>query len=262
MNTRQLRQYISDKATEAQARLDSVKIERTSKAFKEALQDIQGRGGKIKRSTSNMSKAEMVDYANALREFSALDVYSGYARDTEYVQNRKRYETFVENMLKDPLLKGYWSQFYNAETGAIDKKGYKKYKQYIQYLKSIEDIKERYGYETLKEYGIEARKDPSRGKAMEHILMQTYEKYKDQGLDQTKLNKKFDEAMADWDAKRERRKQLAKTRKDRKAYRELKKSVKGLDKKPKKASASKGATPKIKQGRKMKTSETVREKLT
>ena len=74
MNTRQLRQYISDKATEAQARLDTVKIERTSKAFKEALQDIQGRGGKIKRSTSNMSKAEMLEYANALREFNALDV--------------------------------------------------------------------------------------------------------------------------------------------------------------------------------------------
>ena len=269
MNTRQLRQYISDKATEAQGRLDTVKIERTSKAFKQALQDIQGRGGKVKRSTSNMSKSEMLDYANALREFNALDVYSGYARNNEYLQNRKRYESFVENMLKDPLLKKYWSQFYDPETGAIDKKGYKKYKQYIQYLKSFDDIKERYGYETLKEYGIEARKDTVRGKAMERILMQTYEKYKDQGLDQTKLNEKFEEAMADWDRKRAARKKkasepkLPKTVKPKKSKKpsepKLPKTVK--PKKSKKAPAS-GNKIKTKQGRKMKTSETVRERLT
>ena len=76
MTTRQLRQLIADKATEAQQRMDTMKDKYKTRAYNDLASEITGRGGKVKRSTSYMTKEEMVEYAYQLREFNAYDVKS------------------------------------------------------------------------------------------------------------------------------------------------------------------------------------------
>lgn len=149
MTTRQLRQYIADKAEEAQTRLDTSNMESTTKAFREAASEITGRSGKVKRSTSYMSKAEMREYAYALRQFNSLDTTSGFAQSIEWKDNKSKYETFVKNRIDEGST--FWKQF-KTEKGNISKRGYKAYKDYISFIQGIADYKSHFGYRTLLQY--------------------------------------------------------------------------------------------------------------
>lgn len=169
MTTRQLRQYISDKATEAQARLDSMNVDKAPAALKAYLPTMTYKNGtKIKRSTSNMSREAMVEYALDLRAFNALDTSSKFARDTEYQNNKGRYESFVRNQI-DNNKDSYWNKYINKD-GSVSKRGFTEYKKYVQFLKSIKDIQEAYGYRTIKEYGQKSYVDERSGKVVENDM--------------------------------------------------------------------------------------------
>lgn len=251
MTARQLRQYIADQAAEAQERINSIDdISDTSRAFRDALSEVTYSNGRIKKSTSYLSKEEMRELAYAYRQFNSLDTTSGFAKSVEWKENKQRYQAFIRSQLQDPLTRDYWKKYITPK-GNISRKGYQDYKEYISFLKSMDEIKQQYGYETIKQYGLDAKKDPERAKAIEKLLLKTYADNKGKGLSQSELNDRFNIALAEYDSQH---KTAAKKTK--------KPAVKKIAvRKPKKAPASK-QNIKIKQGRKMRTDGTIREKLT
>ena len=256
MTTRQLREYIYQKSREAQARLDSIKdLKETSRAFQNQVRTITNARGKVKKSTSNMTKAEMREYAYDLRQFESLDTDSGFAKSIEWKENKQKYETFIRNQMQDPLTRDYWKQ-YITEKGNVSKRGYEDYKKYISFIKNSLELVNAYGYETLKEYGVQATKDPERGKVIEKLLQDIYFQNKGKGLTQSQLNEAFHIALAEYD-KRKKQEEVKKTKapsgKPSKA--KTKKKV-GTIKKAKKKKSS--GTIKTKTVGKMKTSATVR----
>ena len=246
MNTRQLRQYIADQAEEAQKRLDSAPKE-PSRAFDELLGVIEGRAGKVKKSTSYMSKAEMREYAYTLRTFNRLDTESGYAAKTDWEKNKKRYESFIKNQLdKTGEENQYWSK-YKLPSGRISKKGYQEYKDFISVLSASEDYLKEYGYRTIQQYAQDSTNnlDPDK-KILNKTLSRVYLENKGKGLTQGQLIDKF---------KGEYDKALAKEQEKRSA-----KPVNIPTKKARKTSSK--SNIKVKKAGKMRTSGTVHNKLT
>lgn len=190
MTTRQLRQYIADKATEAQTRLDTSKGESTTKAFREAADEITGRSGKVKRATSNMSKAEMREYAYALRQFNSLDTTSGFAQSIEWKENKGRYQQFVRNRIEEGS--EYWKQFLTAK-GNISKRGYQAYKDYIEFIKGIDDYKSQFGYRTLMQYAEASLKGGNKTdlNVINKLLSEVFEESRGKGFTQADLNDRF-----------------------------------------------------------------------
>lgn len=197
MTTRQLRLYIRNMAENAQNRLDTLDIDNADKAIKEAVSDITYRNGKVKYSTSNMDKAEMREYAYALRTFNMLDTESGYAQKTDWQKNKSRYETFVRNRIAEGDT--YWNQ-YKTEKGNISKKGYDDYKEYIGFMKEIESVKYQFTYKTIKQYGINqmqtGEESSKRLKAMSKLLNKVYTESKGSHLTTSQLIDKFN---LEWD---------------------------------------------------------------
>jgi hypothetical protein len=133
MTTRQLRQYISDKASEAQSRIDSANMKTASKAFKDAAFEITFKGtDKVMRSTSYMTKSEMRQFAYDLRQFNSLDQRSGFAKSIDWRENKKAYESFIKKQIELDK-KSPWSK-YKLPSGNISKKGFDEYKQFIRIL--------------------------------------------------------------------------------------------------------------------------------
>ena len=111
MNARQLRQFIADQAEEAEKRLETAPKNPT-RAFEDLRADITYKSGKVRKSTSYMSKAEMREYAYKLRMFNEADTESKYAAKTEWQLNKKRYETFIRNQIKKSGVENqYWKKF-------------------------------------------------------------------------------------------------------------------------------------------------------
>ena len=151
MTTRQLRQLISDKATEAQQRMDTMKDKYKTRAYNDLASEITGRTGKVKRSTSYMTKEEMVEYAYHLRDFNAYDVKSGYHKEREYNQRKSYYENFVKGQVDAGGEAGaYWSRFYNKQTGQVSPEGFAKYKDLINFLNEAKSLEKEFNYEELK----------------------------------------------------------------------------------------------------------------
>lgn len=197
MTTRQLRQYISDKATEAQTRLDTLDLDTSDRAVKEAIDFITGRSGKVKRSTSNMDKAEMREYAYALRTFNLMDEDSGFAKRTEWQKNKDRYEKFIRNRINEDK-NSYWKQ-YLTEKGNVSKRGYEDYKEYIDFIKSIQDVKYQYTYKTLTKYATgEMGADRAKLKDMSKILNKVYKDSKGMHLTTSQLVDKFNQEWEDF----------------------------------------------------------------
>ena len=197
MTTRQLRLYIKNMATDAQKRVDTLDASKADKALKESLDYITGRSGKVKLSTSYMDKAQMREYAYALRTFSLLDTESKQAQKTDWQKNKSRYESFVKNRIAEG--DSYWKQ-YKTEKGNISKRGYEDYKQYIGFMKEIESIKYQFTYKTLKQYGVNelqsGDESGARLKAMSKILNRVYTESKGKGLNTSQLIDKFN---LEWD---------------------------------------------------------------
>lgn len=238
MTTRQLRQYISDKATEAQLRLDSLELDKAPRYLKEAAYEITNLSRtRVKRSTSLMTKAEMREYAESLRQFNILDTSSKYYKKAEYDENRHRYETFVKNRIKNDA-KTPWAK-YKLPSGRISKKGYEAYKQYVNFLKSVKDSSDQFGYETLEIYFEDATsKDKSGERALmvEKFLNQAFEESMGNGWTPKQLNDRFKFLLAEYDKKQAsgeaRRAQTAEGLKD------LKKTASKIKSKPSKQSNS------------------------
>ena len=132
MTTRQLRLYVSRKGAEAQKRLDSMNLADQSEALKDSVYFItKGSNKKVYRGTSNLTKPEMLEMAHQIQIFNKLDTESTYAQESDYMQNKARYETFVNNRKKDP----YWKKFID-ENGNISKQGYTEYKQFYAWYGS------------------------------------------------------------------------------------------------------------------------------
>lgn len=218
MTTRQLRQYIADKATEAQARLDSSDMEDATRAFKNMARAITNdSGNRVRRSTSNMSKAEMVEYAYDLRQFNSMDSSSGFAQSIEWKENKARYQAFIKNRIEEG--DDYWKKYLTPK-GNISKKGYDEYKEYINFIKSIKDIQMQYGYRTLKQYGIDAI-GKGNSKDVAKLLNDVFQETKGKGYSQRDLIEVFEIALANLEeskTKAPKRKQTitAKTKKSRK----------------------------------------------
>lgn len=246
MTTRQLRQYISDKADEAQKRIDSadaeIKTGEVTKAYREAYWEIIGRGGKVKRSTSNMSKEEMREYAYALRQFNSLDTTSRFAQSVEWKENKARYEAFVRNRIAEGDT--YWEKFLTAK-GNVSKRGYKEYKDYIDFIKGIQEYKSQFGYRTLKQYAESAMEFSKGGdlKEINRLLTEVFEESKGRGYSQAQLIERFELRLNELDAE---------PKKKPKATKKAVKSYKGKKSK---------SNVKIKKGRQMKGGK-VRERLT
>lgn len=246
MNARQLRQYIADKATEAQKRLNDVPdLKETSRAFQDLAGDITGRGGKVKRSTSYMSVPEMREYAYQLRQFNSFDKETKFSKTVEWKENKERYKKFMQAQFAstDKEVRDYWSK-YKTPSGNVSTKGFNEYMKYRLFLENIENIKEKFGYSTLKSYYREANTEFDK-KALERILLKVFADSKYEGKNPDQLNDAF---VAAWEDYKSSMKPAAK---------------KPVVKKPKKrkAPASK-QNIKTKQGRKMRTSAKVSEKLT
>ena len=197
MTTRQLRLYIKDKATSAQARVDSLNMNDADRALKDAVDAITSKSGRVNRSTSNMDKAQMREYAYALRTFEKLDTDSGVARKTAWEKDKARYQKFVKNRIAEG--DKYWEQ-YKTEKGNISKKGYEDYKQYIAFIKEIESVKYQYTYKTIKQYGVNqlyaGNESEKRLKEMSKILNKVYKDNKGLGLTTSQLIDKFN---LEWD---------------------------------------------------------------
>lgn len=263
MTTRELRGYIYDKSREAQKRLDTVNLDDASKAFKNAADAITNKYGKVLKSTSNLNKKEMQQMAYDLRQFASLDTSSKFAKSIEWQQNKEKYKSFIRTQLEDPLFrnefmkyltpagKQQYSEYFHGErelkdvTG-ISQKGYQEYKNYISFLSNISTIIESYGYETIKQYAVESKKDPQRAKVIERLLFKIYEDGKGKGWTQADLAKKFSEALDEYDKRST-------------ASAKLKKQVSQT--KIKKARKSSSNAIRIKQAGKMRTNGPVRERL-
>lgn len=262
MTTRELRGYIYDKAREAQARLDTTDMDSASKAFKDAARYITNRSGKVMLSTSNMTKAEMKERAYDLRQFESLDTSSGFAQSIEWKENKAKYQSFMRTQLEDPLFREDFMKYLTKKgleqyeeyrkgnipldqiTG-ISKKGYKEYRNYIQFLNNISTIVESYGYETIKQYAVESKNDPNRARVIERLLYKTYSDNIGKGLTQADLADKFAAALAEYD-------------KQQTINANIKKAASVKTSRPKQSSSG---TIRTKQGRKMRTHGTVRERL-
>lgn len=243
MTTRQLRQYVADKAEEAQKRLDSAIGEDTTKAFREAAWEIMGRGGKVRRSTSNMSKEEMREFAYALRQFNSLDTTSGFAQSIEWKENKQRYETFIRNRIAEGNT--YWEKFLTAK-GNVSKRGYQEYKDYIDYIKGIQEHKFSFGYRTLLQYAESAMEygKTSDLKDINKLLTDVFEESKGKGFSQAQLIERFELRLNELNAEEAKKRSKA-TKSAVKAYKG-KKSKSNI---------------KVKKGRQMKGGK-VRERLT
>lgn len=244
MTTRQLRLYISDMATEAQSRLDSLDTGSADRALRESISSITNRSGKVMRSTSNMDKAQMREYAYALRTFNAMDTDSGFAQRTEWQKNKSRYESFIRNRIAEGDI--YWEQ-YKTSKGNISKKGYEDYKQFIGFMKEIESVKYQFTYKTIKQYGVNqmqsGEESKARLKAMSKLLNKVYTESKGKGYTTSQLIDRFN---MEWD-------DYVETHDFSQAKPKLK--APKIKTTKKKASSS---NVKAKQGRKMKTHGSVR----
>lgn len=248
MTTRQLRQYIADQADEAEARLKSAPSE-TSRAFDDLKGDITNRSGKVKRSTSNMTKAEMREYAYTLRSFNRFDTESGYAAKTDYQKNKKRYESFIRNQVsKSGADNQYWAK-YITEKGNVSKKGYQEYKDFISVLKASEEYLKTFGYRTIQQYAQNKQNNLDPGnKILNKTLASVYAQSKGKGYTQAQLidefKRQYDEAL---------------NREQTKA--DVKKAAAKLPTKKAKKTSSK-SNIKVKKAGKLRTSGTVHNKLT
>lgn len=197
MTTRQLRLYIANMATDAQSRLDSLDKASADRALRESISSITNRSGKVIRSTSNMNKAEMREYAYALRTFSQLDTESGVAQKTEWQKNKARYEKFVQNRIAEG--DSYWEQ-YKTPKGNISKKGYEDYKEFIGFMKEIESIKYQFTYKTIKQYGVNQMQtgdeSKARLRAMSKLLNKVYAESKGKHMTTSQLIDRFN---LEWD---------------------------------------------------------------
>lgn len=249
MTTRQLRQYIADKATEAQARLNTLDLNDAPRYLKEAAYEITNLSRtKVKRSTSLMTKVEMREYAESLRSFNSLDTSSKYARDAEYRDNKARYEKFVRNRIKNDA-KSQWSKYLTPK-GNISKKGYAEYKKYIQFLKSMKDSSDQFGYETLAIYFTDAGKKDKTGErqqVIEKLLAQAYDDSIGMGWSPKQLNDRFKFLLAEYD--KEQAEKESRNKSNKEAAKDLKKTLSKVKAKPQKQ--SKGAKVPIKKARKL-----------
>ena len=192
MSTRQLRRYVRERAEEARYRVDTLSDDAwLPRAFQEQLEYVEsfgrGRSGGIKKDTSRMSKVEMVEYAYALRDLNILDTESKYAKDTDYKENKERYQSFVRNQLNslNPESREYWSQFLTPK-GNISKRGYQEYKNFINFIKNIDESMTTYGYETIKDIYYD-QSDKKKKDEVEQLLIRTYEENKGKGLTPSQL---------------------------------------------------------------------------
>lgn len=216
MTTRELRGYIYQKARDAQERLDTADMSSASKAFKDAAAAITNRSGKVMKSTSNMTKAEMRERAYELRQFESLDTTSTFAKSIEWQQNKEKYKSFMRTQLEDPLFRDQFKKYLTKkgleqyeqyrrgeielkDVTGISKTGYQEYKNYISFLSNISTVIESYGYETIKQYAVESKKDPQRAKVIERLLFKIYEDGKGKGWTQAELAKKFSQALDEYD---------------------------------------------------------------
>ena len=268
MTTRQLRQYISDKATEAQARLDSLNMKKAPEALKNQLTYITNKQGtKIRRSTSYMDRETMVEYAFNLREFNMLDTSSKYSRDKEWIDNRSRYEAFIRNT-QNPNKNAdysaefaeYWNQFINKD-GTISKRGYREYKRYIQLYKSVGD-KEQYGYIDFKKEAVQMLQESKRVKKARQMLDDLF--VTSDGTESVEtIVDKFETVIADYDrqqkARAERKVQQRKSAKRKKTVKNIQKVAKSV--KPKQTKKKGKSDIKVKQAGKMRTNATIRERI-
>ena len=196
MTTRQLRQYISDKATEAQARLDSSDMEDATRAFKNMANAITYAGGtKVRRSTSNMTREEMVEYAYDLRQFNSMDASSGFAQSIEWKENKSRYESFIRNRIEEG--DEYWKQYLTPK-GNVSKRGYQDYKDFINFLNSVKDIQLPYGYRDIKQYAVDSV-HKGNSKEVAKLLIDVYQETKGKGFSQRDLIEAFNNALSEMD---------------------------------------------------------------
>ena len=264
MTTRELRGYIYQKARDAQERLDTADMSSASRAFKDAAAAIMNRSGKVMKSTSNMTKAEMRERAYELRQFESLDTTSTFAKSIEWQQNKEKYKSFMRTQLEDPLFRDQFKKYLTKkgleqyeqyrkgeielkDVTGISKTGYQEYKNYISFLSNISTVIESYGYETIKQYAVESKKDPQRAKVIERLLFKIYEDGKGKGWTQAELAKKFSQALDEYD-KRSTAAGKVKTKAPTVKIKRSKKSSSG--------------TIRIKQAGKMRTNGSVRERLT
>lgn len=277
MTTRQLRQYIADKAEEAQTRLDTSNMESTTKAFRDAASEITGRSGKVKKSTSYMSKAEMREYAYALRQFNSLDTTSGFAQSIEWKENKQRYESFIRNRIAEGSF--YWEKYLTPK-GNVSKRGYQDYKDFINFIKGNEEYKLQFGYRTLTQYAESMMKD-DKSKLFDKVtklLSKVFTESRGKGYSQAELNDRFKMELEDLldreDRANERALQRAVAKKNavkqaKRLKKDLKKTKKKVKKVAKKAASAKHVSTKqtsksnikVQKGRKYK-GEGVRERLT
>lgn len=245
MTTRQLRQYIADQADEAEGRIKSAPKE-PSRAFVELQEDIT-KNGKVKRSTSYMTKAEMREYAYMLRTFNRFDAESEYYQKTDWEKNKSRYEKFIKNQVdKKGKEHKYWKK-YILPSGEISQEGYQEYKDFISVLSASEEYLNEYGYRTIQKYAQDSTNnlDPDK-KILNRTLAKVYIENKGKGLTQGQLIDKFT---------REYDKALIKEQEKRSG-----KSIKAPTKKARKTSSK--SNIKTKEVGKMRTSGRVHNKLT
>ena len=264
MTTRELRGYIYQKARDAQERLDTADMSSASKAFKDAAAVITNRSGKVMKSTSNMTKAEMRERAYELRQFESLDTTSTFAKSIEWQQNKEKYKSFMRTQLEDPLFRDQFKKYLTKkgleqyeqyrkgeielkDVTGISKTGYQEYKNYISFLSNISTVIESYGYETIKQYAVESKKDPQRAKVIERLLFKIYEDGKGKGWTQAELAKKFSQALDEYDKRST-------------AAGKVKTKVPTV--KTKRSKKSSSGTIRIGQAGKMRTNGSVRERLT
>ena len=187
MNARQLRLYISRGAKEANERMQTLDANKLPDAMKDIFMDVATHQGRFLQGTSHMTKAQMQEYAQKLRDFNFMDTKSAYARDREYEDNYDRYEKFIKNQ-KSKQGRAHWAQYINKD-GSVSKEGYQEYKEYINFVKGIMEDIQSYSYDKIKEnFGVsnirkrftEARSnsDPDRVQKVEKIIADVYEKYK------------------------------------------------------------------------------------
>lgn len=208
MTARQLRKYIADMADDAEKRIKTTNMDKASRAFKEAVSEVTYASGKVKRSTSYLSKEEMRQLAYAYRDLKSLDTSSGYAQSIDWKENRKKYQNFVRNAIEGKRADGtpvpkevkeFWEQF-KTDKGNISKRGYESYKQYIEFLKSVSEMQYEFGYRQVQTYAMQTLDSPARRRDMQDIFMRVYTETRGAGLSQGELIKKLKLAMDEYNS--------------------------------------------------------------
>lgn len=211
MTTRQLRLYVSQKGAEAQQRLNSMNLSEQSDALKDSVHFItRGTNKKVYKGTSYLTKSEMLEMAHQIQIFNRLDTESQYAIDSEYKENKARYETFVNNRKKDP----YWKQFID-ENGNISKQGYTEYKQFINLVSEISEVSQYFSYKTLlskasKQLGS-GEKVGQRMDEMAKMLNRIYTENKGKGLTSRQLTEQFFDEWIQYEEEQGLKKTIKKT---------------------------------------------------